>query len=1271
MGNCCSVQIGLENFIIRGLDSIAGHANYICKLKQTLPALSAALQELRAQRNDVQRQVAVAEQRLLKRLERVQLWLSKAETMIIEAERVVEDGPQQMNNLYLGGCASKSCLSSYKFGKKVAKMLQEINDHMSKGAFEKVAEKQPATSVVVRPEEQPIALESTIQKVWSCIVDKDVGVIGLYGLGGVGKTTLLTKLNNKFSTTPNYFEVVIWALVSKDYDVEKIQDRIGENVGFSDGSWKNKSADQKAIDIYGILSNKRFVVLLDDLWQRVDLNQVGIPKPSQENGSKLIFTTRSLEICGEMGAIRKIKVECLEPEKAWELFQEKVGDETLNSHPDIPNLAKQVAERCGGLPLALITIGRAMACKTTLEEWNYAIEMLKRCALPKMENELLDKFDRINEAQMQGGDIISSLLNACLLERDGEYCVKMHDVIRDMALWITRKFEATENKFFVKAGAQLFEEPDVKAWKRVKRMSVMKNEIQLLKETPKCPNLRTLFLSNNNLKVISDGFFQFIPHLTVLDLSENYYLRALPKGISQLVSLECIDLSWTGISELPMELKSLTKLKMLDLSYMSDLENIPQYLVSSFSKLQIFRLWFKRLLLQNKGYPNEDNVLNEGHEKLIEELKGLQRLNILSTPIKSMFCLERFLSFDLFRRRTQALQLIDFREPEMFDVLCLENLERLETLQFLDCGIMEIKMEKLSTWVSSSTNSTSCFHALSTVQIFHCKKLRDMTWLILAPNLRNLDITGCYEMEEILSEEKLGEVAGVIGISYPKPFLKLETLDLRHLPKLKSIYRNALPFPCLKHILIKYCEELKKLPLNSDSAKGNLLSIKGSKGWWARVEWENEVTRAAFLPSFKLFYDNFPNATMKCCLLYCCLCLEDYCIPKKRLVEQWFCEVLLNGFDRISEAQMQGDHIIYSLISACLLESVGEIDGEDCVKMHDVIRDMALWIIREFEATENNIFWKNRNVKAWENIKRMSVMENKIEVLKETPKCPNLRTLFLSQNELQVISDGFFQFIPHPTVLDLSGNLLLRALPVGISQLVCLECFDLSYTGIEELPTELKSLTKLKMLDLNNVLYGGNEKLMVELKGLQHLKMLSIPIKNMFCLERFLNTNLFLRWTQALQLCDFRESKIFNILCLKNLECLQTLSFSNCENMEEMKMEKLLINASCYHTLSTVEIYECDKVKDMSSLILAPNLRNLKIYLCDKMEEILNEGKLGEVAGVIGIPYAKPFLKLETLLLILATKVEEHILGCPTLSMSKTYSYKWLPRTEEAFSQLR
>ncbi|MFQ6661388.1 hypothetical protein Gotur_029572 [Gossypium turneri] len=553
-------------------------------------------------------------------------------------------------------------------------MLQEISDRKSKGAFEKVAEDQPAASVVVRPVEQPVALESTIQDVWSCIEDKDVGIIALCGLGGVGKTTLLTKLKNMFSTPQSDFKVVIWAVVSANYDVGKVQDRIGEGIGFP-RSWENKSVEQKARDIYGILSTKRFVVLLDDLWEKVDFTEFGIPEPSQTKGSKLIFTTRDLHICRVLGA-KPFFVRPLEPEKAWELFQKKVGDEALNSHPDIPNLAYEVAKRCSGLPLALITVGRAMACKTTLGEWDSAFDTLKRYdGLPELEGwvfsllkfsydnlpnatmkccflycclypedysipkkrlveywfceGLLNEYDRVSDAQMQSNDIISSLLNACLLENGGEIhgeeCVKMHDVIRDMALWITHYSEATENNFFVQTGAQLYEEPDVKEWESVKRMSVMTNKIEVLKETPKCPNLRTLFLSKIELQAISDGFFQFMPHLTVLDLSGNVLLRVLPEGTSQLVCLECLDLSFTGISELPKGLKSLTKLKMLDLSHMHNLRKIPQHLISSFSQLQIFRMWLSGC----RDYPKEDNVLYGGNEKLIKELKGLPRLSIV------------------------------------------------------------------------------------------------------------------------------------------------------------------------------------------------------------------------------------------------------------------------------------------------------------------------------------------------------------------------------------------------------------------------------------------------------------------------------------------------------------------------------------------------------------------------------------------------------------------------------------------------------------------
>ncbi|MBA0637395.1 hypothetical protein Godav_029137, partial [Gossypium davidsonii] len=98
-------------------------------------------------------------------------------------------------------------------------------------------------------------------------------------------------------------------------------------------------------------------------------------------------------------------------------------------------------------------------------------------------------------------------------------------------------------------------------------------------------------------------------------------------------------------------------------------------------------------------------------------------------------------------------------------------------------------------------------------------------------------------------EEKLGEVAELKGNL--NLFSKLEILFLHYLPKLKTIYHHALPFPQLKEIRIVECPMLKKVPLNSNSAKGQRLTIEGEEEWWKDVEWEDESTQIAFLPSFK------------------------------------------------------------------------------------------------------------------------------------------------------------------------------------------------------------------------------------------------------------------------------------------------------------------------------------------------------------------------------------------------------------------------------------
>ncbi|MBA0569204.1 hypothetical protein Golob_006651 [Gossypium lobatum] len=158
-------------------------------------------------------------------------------------------------------------------------------------------------------------------------------------------------------------------------------------------------------------------------------------------------------------------------------------------------------------------------------------------------------------------------------------------------------------------------------------------------------------------------------------------------------------------------------------------------------------------------------------------------------------------------------------------------MELLEEIFFYDCAIMEMKMEKLHIEVPPSP-----FHSLSQVTIGRCNELKDATWLVLVPNLRFLWTNKCRKMEEILSE-----VADVVGIPYSQPFLKLESLHLAELQILKSIYRDALPFPCLNNIFIDTCPELKKLPLNSDSAKGNQITIWGESVWWETVEWETSM----------------------------------------------------------------------------------------------------------------------------------------------------------------------------------------------------------------------------------------------------------------------------------------------------------------------------------------------------------------------------------------------------------------------------------------------
>ncbi|XVF11416.1 hypothetical protein REPUB_Repub08aG0025800 [Reevesia pubescens] len=912
MGNTFQITASTDNFISSSCNFFAEQVKYVWKLDENLEALKTAHAELKEFSNDVIRKVEIAEdQHQLKRLHQVQGWLSRTEALLNRADALIAKGPEQIKKLSV----LRSLKSNLKFGEQIAKMVQDVVNHKSKGVFDKVAEEVPTTLVTERPIEHTVGLESTFNDAWSSLEAENVGIIGLYGMGGIGKTTLMNKINNKFCEAPNRFDVVIWIVISKGFYIGKVQDDIASIIRITDGAWNEKTPDQKAQGIFKVLKDKKFVLLLDDIWERVDLVKVGIPLPAQENGSKVVFTTRSVDVCGHMDAKKIIPVQCLPEEKAWELFQEKVGAQTLDSSPDIRQLAHEVAKECKGLPLALITIARAMAFKKRVEEWKYALEVLRRssisvlkdmgekvypllkfsydflpndlfrkcllyCSLFSEDEEIskeklidfwigegfLDGHGDTSLARIQGHSIIGSLIDACLLEEVDDRLhryIKMHDVIRDMSLWIARECEEENWKFFVQARYGLTKAPEVGRWGSKLRMSLMENGIENVVEAPNCPHLQTLFLNKNKLKVINNDFFQFMCGLRVLDLSLNRYLEELPVGISKLVSLESLDLSDTGIRQLPLELKALEKLKCLRLE--SSLPflfkiRIPRQLISAFSKLQVLRI---------KGCSfSLGEEVEDSDEWLVEELKCLKRLDVLTVLITGAFALDRFMSTERLCSCTEEIALAKFKDSKRLNVLSLaKNMKSLNSLDLINCeSFEEVKMEwageeegrmikaEPESHIQTSVIATQhCFQSLSKVLIERCSKLRDITWLILAPNLSFLYVLICDKMEEIINERKLSQVAEVVETS--SLFAKLETLHLQSLPELKSIFWDALPFSCLKEIVVDECRMLKRLPLNSNSAKENKISIIGSEEWWKELQWEDESTLNAFLPCFNRIGD--------------------------------------------------------------------------------------------------------------------------------------------------------------------------------------------------------------------------------------------------------------------------------------------------------------------------------------------------------------------------------------------------------------------------------
>ncbi|KAI7988002.1 Disease resistance protein [Camellia lanceoleosa] len=80
------------------------------------------------------------------------------------------------------------------------------------------------------------------------------------------------------------------------------------------------------------------------------------------------------------------------------------------------------------------------------------------------------------------------------------------------------------------------------------------------------------------------------------------------------------------------------------------------------------------------------------------------------------------------------------------------------------------------------------------------------------------------------------------------------------------------------------------------------------------------------------------------CFLFCALYLEDDINPREELIEYWIAEGLIAKMNSIEAMFDKGHTILNKLINTCLLESLTNIHKEEFMRLHDLIRDIALKI---------------------------------------------------------------------------------------------------------------------------------------------------------------------------------------------------------------------------------------------------------------------------------------------------------------------------------------